>query len=50
MVPDVDVVYTCVREAELKVLHDIGDCEYGLRDFIVRDLNGFRLRFASPLR
>jgi uncharacterized glyoxalase superfamily protein PhnB len=49
MVPDVDAVYGSVRKAELKVLHDIGDRDYGLRDFIVRDLNGFRLRFASPL-
>jgi hypothetical protein len=28
---------------------DIGDRPYGLRDFIVRDLNGYRLRFAAPL-
>jgi len=50
MVPDVDAVYERVRAAEQKVLHEIADRDYGLRDFIVRDPNGFRLRFASPLQ
>jgi len=49
MVPDVDAVYERIREANLEVMHDIGDREYGLRDFIMRDPNGFRLRFATPL-
>lgn len=50
MVDDVDSMYARVRSAGLSILHDIGDREYGLRDFITRDPNGFRLRFASPLR
>ena len=50
MVEDVDAVYGRVREARLKIVREIGDRDYGLRDFIVADLNGFRLRFASPLR
>jgi len=49
-VEDVDAVYGRVREARLKIVREIGDRDYGLRDFIVADLNGFRLRFASPLR
>jgi uncharacterized glyoxalase superfamily protein PhnB len=49
MVPDVDAVYKRIRETDLQIMHDIADREYGLRDFIVRDPNGFRLRFASPL-
>ena len=49
MVPDVDAFYERVRAAECKILHEIGDRDYGLRDFIMRDPNGFRLRFASPL-
>lgn len=49
MVDDVDAVYARARSAGLSILHEIGDRDYGLRDFIARDLNGFRLRFASPL-
>lgn len=49
MVPDVDAVYQHVRTV-CPILHDVGDREYGLRDFITRDPNGFRLRFASPLQ
>ena len=50
MVKDVDAVYGRVRAARLKIVREIGDRDYGLRDFIVADLNGFRLRFAAPLR
>jgi uncharacterized glyoxalase superfamily protein PhnB len=50
MVPDVDAVYEMARSAGMQVMHDIGDREYGLRDFIVRDPFGFRLRFAAPIR
>ncbi len=48
-VPDVDAVYERIRAAGLEVLHPIGDRDYGLRDFIMRDPFGFRLRFASAL-
>jgi catechol 2,3-dioxygenase-like lactoylglutathione lyase family enzyme len=50
MVDDVDAVYLQCREAGMTLLNPIGDRDYGLRDFIVRDPWGFRLRFASPLR
>ena len=49
MVPDVDAVYERVREAGVEVMNPIGDRDYGLRDFIMRDPFGFRLRFASRL-
>jgi uncharacterized glyoxalase superfamily protein PhnB len=49
MVADVDDYYARCHAAGLQVMHDIGDRDYGLRDFIVRDPNGFRLRFATPL-
>ena len=49
MVPDVDAVYERVREAGVEAMNPIGDREYGLRDFIMRDPFGFRLRFASTL-
>lgn len=31
-----------------RIALDIGDRYYGLRDFIIEDPNGYRLRFASP--
>ena len=49
MVPDVDAMYRRAKAAGLPLMHDIADRDYGLRDFIVRDPDGFRLRFASPL-
>ena len=49
VVPDVDAVYRTCVDRGVTVVHDIADRHYGLRDFIVRDLNGFRLRFASPI-
>lgn len=50
MVPDSDAVYRRARAAGASIKHDIGDRDYGLRDFIMADPFGFRLRFAAPLR
>lgn len=50
MVTDVDVLYDRCRRNSVEIVHEIADRYYGLRDFVVSDLNGFRLRFASPLR
>ncbi len=50
MVQDVDELYRRCRENGVTVVHDIADRYYGLRDFVIADVNGFRLRFASALR
>lgn len=50
MVPDVDAMYQRCLKNNVEIVHEITDQVYGLRDFIARDLNGFRLRFASPLK
>jgi len=50
MVPDVDAIYKRCDENTVAIVHDIGVRYYGLRDFIISDPNGFRLRFAAPLR
>ena len=50
MVRDVDAVYRRAREGAVEIVNDIADRDYGLRDFIIRDPNGFRLRFASAVR
>ena len=49
MVADVDSMYARCVAADVSIALDIADRYYGLRDFIVRDLNGYRLRFAAPL-
>jgi catechol 2,3-dioxygenase-like lactoylglutathione lyase family enzyme len=49
MVPDVDAMRARCLENGVDIVHDIGDRFYGLRDFIIRDPSGFRIRFASPL-
>jgi hypothetical protein len=30
-------------------VREIADSEYGLREFVVRDVYGFRVRFATPI-
>jgi catechol 2,3-dioxygenase-like lactoylglutathione lyase family enzyme len=49
MVEDVDVMYRHAREGGVAIVSDIADRDYGLRDFIIRDPDGFRVRFASPM-
>ena len=50
VVDAVDGLYSRARDNGVDIVQELGDRDYGLRDFIVRDPNGFRLRFASPLR
>jgi uncharacterized glyoxalase superfamily protein PhnB len=49
MVPDVDRYWALTREIGAEIAVPIGDRYYGLRDFTVRDLDGFGVRFASIL-
>jgi uncharacterized glyoxalase superfamily protein PhnB len=49
VVADVDAVYRRARAANVHVVHDIADRYYGLRDFVVQDADGYRIRFAAPL-
>ncbi len=50
MVGDVDAVYQRAKAAGARIVHEIGDRYYGLRDFIMADPDGFMLRFAAALR
>ncbi len=49
VVDDVDAMYRRATDNGVTIVHHIGDRPYGLRDFIIRDPDGFRLRFASPV-
>lgn len=49
MVPDVDAIWRRVRDLGLPVAAPIADRHYGLRDFTVRDPDGFGIRFATRI-
>ena len=49
MVDDVDAVRARAREHDVPIAMEIGDRDYGLRDFTVRDPDGFAIRFAQPI-
>lgn len=45
-VGDADQLYDFHRANGVEIAQDIGDREYGLRDYVVRDLNGYYLSFG----
>lgn len=49
MVDDVDAVYASVREHGVNVVLSLDDRPYGLRDFIISDADGYRIRFAHRM-
>ena len=49
MVPDVDRYWGLIHEIGAEIVVPIGDRYYGLRDFTIRDPDGFGVRFASVL-
>jgi len=48
-VGDADVLYEFHRAKGVAVAQEIGDREYGMRDYVVRDLNGYHLSFGHHL-
>jgi catechol 2,3-dioxygenase-like lactoylglutathione lyase family enzyme len=49
MVDDVDAIYKRAKAASAFFVDDIADRAYGLRDFMIADVDGFVLRFAAPV-
>lgn len=49
MVEDVDLYYAQLTARDVEIAHTLGDREYGMRDFIIRDCDGYRLRFGVNL-
>ncbi len=47
MVDDADVHYREFLTAGVEIIDPIADRDYGLRDFIICDLDGYRLRYAT---
>jgi uncharacterized glyoxalase superfamily protein PhnB len=49
LVSDVDASYATMKAAGAAFVRDIATAEYGLREYVVRDPYGARLRFAMPI-
>lgn len=47
VVGDVDELHDFHRAAGVEVVQEIGDREYGIRDYTVHDLEGYRLTFGQ---
>jgi uncharacterized glyoxalase superfamily protein PhnB len=48
MAADVDALYAALQASGADIVAPLRDRGYGLRDFVVRDPDGFGLRFAWP--
>lgn len=48
-VHDVDLLYKSISEKNLKIINDIGNRDYGMRDFDILDLNNNRLTFGTSI-
>jgi catechol 2,3-dioxygenase-like lactoylglutathione lyase family enzyme len=49
LVGDADLLYEFHRANGVEVAQEIGDREYGIRDYVVRDLHGYYLSFGHHL-
>jgi catechol 2,3-dioxygenase-like lactoylglutathione lyase family enzyme len=49
MVGDADALYAFHRANGVEVAEEIADREYGIRDYAVKDLYGYRLVFGHPI-
>jgi len=49
MVPDVDEYWIMAKKTGARIVKDIGDRDYGLRDFTIAGPDGLGLRFATTI-
>jgi uncharacterized glyoxalase superfamily protein PhnB len=47
-VEDVDALHALLKD-RVEIVHDLYDAVYGMREFIIRDLNRFWITFGQPL-
>ncbi|HEY7086438.1 MAG TPA: GNAT family N-acetyltransferase [Tepidisphaeraceae bacterium] len=47
-VEDVDAIYARHKSAGAPIISDIANRPWGMREYTVRDINGYHLRFAGP--
>ena len=48
-VHDVDKIYEEYKEKGVEIVNDIGDRDYGMRDFDIKDPNGYWLSFSMGI-
>lgn len=48
-VHDVDLLYKSISEKNLKIINEIGNRDYGMRDFDILDINNNRLTFGTSI-
>ena len=48
-VHDVDSIYQSISEKNVKITNEIGNRDYGMRDFDILDLNNNRLTFGTSI-
>lgn len=48
-VHNVNIVYDELKRNGVKIFNEIDDRDYGMRDFDIVDLNGYRLTFATSI-
>jgi len=49
VVGGVDELYAELRARDIKLVHDIASYDYGMREFVIEDLNGYRLIFGQDV-
>jgi uncharacterized glyoxalase superfamily protein PhnB len=49
IVPDVEATYARMQSGGAEFIRELATADYGLREFVVRDPYGVRLRFATPV-
>jgi uncharacterized glyoxalase superfamily protein PhnB len=47
---DIDKYYSELKKKGIKIISDIKDEPFGIRDFTVEDINGYRLTFNRPAK
>lgn len=47
-IEDADELYAKHKASGAKIVEEIGDWPWGAREYVVEDINGYRLRFAGP--
>jgi len=48
-VPDVDACYTAFTARGVRPVKPVGDTDYGVREFLIHDPDGNRLRFGTEI-
>jgi catechol 2,3-dioxygenase-like lactoylglutathione lyase family enzyme len=48
-VPDADSLFEAHKNNGAEIIETVSDRPWGLRQYVIRDINGYHLKFAQPL-